>query len=135
MKPRGSTWVETAVLRLTEADPQAFAAPVLPVATGGCIENDDLASAGVSADQLAGMVNGPGRRTLRGWLNKLSAVQRVIFIQRAILGWDNAAAAKLLGTNARGNWQPRQVGEIFRQALCSLATSLVSSSRLPVSNS
>ena len=127
--------VETAISRLSEADPQAFAAPVLPAVTGGCIEGEKLASAGISADRLAGMVNGAGRRTLRGWLNKLSPIQRVIFVQRAILDWDNAAAANLLGKAASGNWQPRQVGEVFRQALCSLATSLVSSAQLPVASS
>lgn len=126
--------METAVSRLNQADPQAFTAPALPVASSGCIEGDDLTLAGISTDQLAGMVNGPERGMLRGWLNKLSAVQRIVFIQRAILGWDNAAAATLLGRAASGNWQPGQVGEVFRQALCSLATSLVSSSQLKVAS-
>jgi hypothetical protein len=111
--------VETAVSVLSRTDPRIFAAPAVPVSVGGCIEGDDLASAGVSADQLAGMVkDGAGRSTLRGWLNKLSAIQRIIFVQRAILGWGKAAS---------GTWQARQVGEVFRQALCALATSLAHS--------
>lgn len=118
--------VETAVARLSQANPKAFDAPSLSVQhSGGCIEDDDLSSAGISTSQLAGMLSGPGRRTLRDWLNKLPVAQRAIFVERAILGWDNAAAAASLSKAAARNWQPRQVSELFRQALCSLATSLV----------
>lgn len=118
--------VETAVARLSQTDPGAFDVPTLSAeAGGGCIEDDDLSSAGISASQLAGMISGPGRRTLRDWLNKLPVAQRAIFVERAILGWDNAAAAASLSKAAARNWQPRQVSELFRQALCSLATSLV----------
>lgn len=117
--------VETAVARLSQAHPAAFDAPVLTGEAVGCIEDDDLSAAGISATQLAGMVNGPGRRKLRDWLDKLPVVQRAIFVERAILGWDNAAAAASLSKAAARHWQPRQVSELFRQALCSLATSLV----------
>jgi DNA-directed RNA polymerase specialized sigma24 family protein len=118
--------VETAVARLSRANPKAFDAPPLSaVQGGGCIDEDDLSSAGISESQLAGMMSGPGRRTLREWLNKLPVAQRAIFVERAILGWDNAAAAAALSKAAARNWQPGQVSELFRQALCSLATSLV----------
>lgn len=117
--------VETAVARLHQADPEAFDVPAVAGNAGGCIDDDDLSSAGMSADQLAEMANGPGRRTLREWLNQLPVAQRAIFVERAILGWDNAAAAASLSRAASRNWQPRQVSELFRQALCSLATSLV----------
>jgi len=118
--------VETAVARLSLADPKAFEAPVLAGEHGsGCIEDDDLSSAGISASQFAGMVNGPARRRLRDWLNKLPVAQRTIFVERAILGWDNAAAAASLSKAASRNWQPGQVSQLFRMALCSLATSLV----------
>lgn len=120
--------VETALARLSRAHPTAFDAPVPSgEASGACIEGDDLSSAGISAGQLAGMVNGPGRRTLRDWLEKLPVAQRAIFVERAILGWDNAAAAASLSRAVARNWQPRQVSEIFRLALCSLATSLAHS--------
>lgn len=120
--------VETALARLNQADPRAFDAPATSgEASSGCIEGDDLSSAGISASQLAGMVSCPGRRTLRDWLEKLPVAQRAIFVERAILGWDNAAAAASLSRAAARNWQPRQVSELFRQALCSLATSLVHS--------
>ncbi|MGC2164073.1 MAG: hypothetical protein WA634_19400 [Silvibacterium sp.] len=118
--------VETAVARLSQANPKAFDTPSLSgEPSGGCIEDDDLSSAGISTSQLAEMLSGPGRRTLRDWLNKLPVAQRAIFVERAILGWDNAAAAASLSRAAARNWQPRQVSELFRQALCSLATSLV----------
>lgn len=116
--------VETALARLSQADPRAFEAPASSAPAGACIEGDDLSAAGISSRQLAAMVSGPGRRTLREWLNRLPAAQRIIFIQRAILGWDNAASAASLRGSASGEWQPGQVGEVFRQALCSLASSL-----------
>lgn len=115
---------ETAVARLHQADPRAFDLPATAGRAGGCIEDDDL-SAGISTSQLSDVVNGPGRRSLRDWLNKLPAVQRAIFVERAILGWDNATAAASLSKAVSRNWQPRQVSELFRQALCSLANSLV----------
>ncbi|HUY80265.1 MAG TPA: hypothetical protein VMU92_00880 [Acidobacteriaceae bacterium] len=118
--------VESAVSRLSKADPKAFDIPLhMENASGNCIDGDDLASTGISASQLARIVNGPERGRLRDWLNKLPVAQRTIFVERAILGWDNAAAAASLNKAAAHDWQPRQVSELFRQALCSLATSLV----------
>jgi DNA-directed RNA polymerase specialized sigma24 family protein len=118
--------VESAVTRLSKIDPNAFDIPVFPEeASGHCIDDDDLSSAGISTSQLADMLRGPERGRLRDWLNKLPVAQRAIFVERAILGWDNAAAAASLSKAAARNWQPRQVSELFRQALCSLATSLV----------
>ena len=126
VKAARQTLVESAVARLTKADPGSFDAPVtIHQASGHCIDEDDLASAGISASQLARMMSGPERGRLREWLNRLPVVQRAIFVERAILGWDNAAAAKSLSRAAARDWQPEQVSELFRQALCSLATSLV----------
>ena len=120
--------VETAVARLSEADPKAFDVPAqTEEASGHCIDDDDLSSVGISAGQLASMMTGPERRTLRDWLNQLPVAQRTVFVERAILGWDNASAAASLSRAAARNWQPGQVREVFRQALCSLATSLVHS--------
>jgi DNA-directed RNA polymerase specialized sigma24 family protein len=120
--------VETAVARLSEANPSAFEAPALShEGSGGCIEGDDLSSAGITSSQLAEMVNGTGRRSLRNWLNQLPVAQRAIFVERAILGWDNNAAAASISRASTHSWQPRQVSDLFRQALCSLATSLLHS--------
>ena len=48
---------------------------------------------------------------------------------RAVLGWNNAATAATLanGTGIKTGWSAAQVGESFRQALCSLANALVHS--------
>lgn len=119
--------VEAAVRRLSQADSRAFDTPASAPA-GGCIEDDDLAAAGVSAGELARMVRDPGRGVLRDWLNRLPVAQRVVFVVRAILGWDNAAAASALSRAAARPWQPGQVSELFRQALCSLASSLAHAS-------
>ncbi len=117
--------IETAVAHLSQADPGAFNAPSPSTGSSGCIDDDDLAAAGISADRLAEMVHGPERRALRDWLNKLPVAQRTVFVERAILGWDNATAAATLSKAASRKWHSGQVSELFRQALCSLATSLV----------
>jgi hypothetical protein len=120
--------VETAVARLSQADPAAFdAATLAGHAAGGCIDGDDLDSAGITSDQLTTMMNGPGRQALRDWLNQLPVAQRAIFVERAILGWDNNASAASLSRAAAQDWQPSQVSDLFRQALCSLASSLLHS--------
>lgn len=119
------TLVKSALARLSQRDPKAFDAPMLTgEASGHCID-DDLSSLGISTSQLASMVNGSERGRLREWLNKLPVAQRAIFVERAILGWDNAAAAASLSTASSRNWQAGQVSELFHQALCSLATSLL----------
>ena len=126
VKAARQTLVEAAVSRLSKADPSSFDVPATTQQVSGhCIDEDDLASAGISSSQLAKMMSGGERGRLRDWLNKLPVAQRTIFVERAVLGWDNAAAATLLSKAAARDWQPAQVSEMFRQALCSLATSLV----------
>lgn len=121
--------VESAVARLSQDNPAAFDTPALSNdSPSGCIEGDDLSSAGITSSQLAEMISGAGRRSLRDWLNKLPVAQRAIFVQRAVLGWDNDTAASSISRAAARNWQPRQVSELFRQALCSLASSLLHAS-------
>ena len=120
--------VEAAVARMSEADPGAFAAPATASGPATCIEDDDLAAAGISAEQITELLRG-GRNgnQLRDWLDQLSAAQRAIFVQRAVLGWNNDVTAASLanGAAARPAWSPAQVAETFRQALCSLANLLV----------
>jgi DNA-directed RNA polymerase specialized sigma24 family protein len=121
--------VQAAIRLLSEREPQAFAAPE-PIESGpaSCIEGDDLAASGLSPDQLKYLLEGEGRDRLRHWLEHLPAIQRTVFVERAMLGRDNVATAENLrsngGSNA-ANWTPDKVSEIFRQALCSLTTSLV----------
>lgn len=118
--------VEGAIACLSGAEPKAFNAPT-GTGPAGCIEDDDLASAGLPAGELARLVRDPGRGVLRDWLNKLPAAQRAVFVLRAILGWDNAMASASMTKAVGRPWQPGQVSEAFRQALCSLATSLAQS--------
>jgi hypothetical protein len=122
--------IAAAVEKMKMADPQAFIAPPSSgEANITCIEDDDLSAAGITSAELAQLVNGTVREELRVWLEQLPLAQRAIFVQRAVLGWDNGATAATLkqGSEPGSGWQPQQVGDVFRQALCSLANSLVHS--------
>ena len=124
--------IESALSKLSQRDPAAFdaAGEKSDAASATCIESDDLSATGVSQAQLSELIAGGGREQLRQWLGQLPGVQRAIFVQRAVLGQDNVATAERLrkGIGARANgWTAENVSEVFRQALCSLATSLVNS--------
>jgi DNA-directed RNA polymerase specialized sigma24 family protein len=120
--------VEAAVARMNEAEPGAFTAPAKTGGPATCIEDDDLAAAGISGEQIAELLKGAGNgMQLRSWLDQLPAAQRAIFVQRAVLGWNNDATAASLanGSGSKPAWSSAQVADTFRQALCSLANSLV----------
>ncbi|MFT4111739.1 hypothetical protein [Silvibacterium sp.] len=110
------------ITRLAAEDPKGFAAPAASV-QDVCIEDDDLSAAGLTAAQLSEMIGGSGREEMRAWLEQLPAAQRAIFIQRAVLGRDNATTAASLPGGS--GWSAQQVSDSYRQALCSLANSLV----------
>jgi DNA-directed RNA polymerase specialized sigma24 family protein len=122
--------IQAAIRRLSQREPGSF----VVAATGGgnplCIDGDDLSAAGISQSQLGHLLEGEGRGQLRGWLEHLPLAQRVVFVERAVLGQDNASTAQNLraggGESATG-WTANKVSEVFRQALCSLASSLVHS--------
>jgi hypothetical protein len=105
-------------------DPASFAD--LPGAdSGSCLENDDTALSGTEITEL---VSGAGRGPLREWLNRLSQAQRAVFVQRAVLGSSNADTARAINRYAEPSiWTAEAVSSLFRQALCSLASSLVHS--------
>jgi DNA-directed RNA polymerase specialized sigma24 family protein len=120
-----------AALRVLEQrSPGCLAAPngLEPVHT--CIEDEDLDSVGVSAQEFSRMLVGPDRDRVRTWLGSLSTEQRVIFVLRAVAGFSSTETASILandgGPRATG-WSPDMVREIFRQALCSLASQLIHS--------
>jgi hypothetical protein len=97
------------------------------VSPSTCIESDDLSAAGLNTKQLEGLVGGPGNR-LRGWLDQLSPALRAVFVLRAVLGQGNLDAATALrqsGSAGAEGWTAAKVSLVFRQALCSLANSLV----------
>jgi hypothetical protein len=102
------------------ASPEAIAGPV------GCIEDDELEAAGVTAAELQRMIAGPDRDRVREWLAKLPTGVRTVFALRAVAGFSASDTAELL--SEYGAWTPDGVREIFRQGLCSLASQLVRSS-------
>ena len=116
--------LEGALAILARQDPASFA-EVPAAAASPCLEEDDE-SAPLSGEQLSQLVSGAGRGRLREWLGRLSLAQRAVFVQRAVLGQDNAATASAINRFARpAVWTADAVGRLFRQALCSLASSLI----------
>ncbi len=110
--------------------PGCLAAPQGLEQASTCIEEDDLAAAGVSSDELEKMIAGPDKDRVRNWLASLPTVQRVVFVQRAVAGFTSAETATMLGENGgplAAGWTADAVREIFRQALCSLASQLIHS--------
>lgn len=91
-----------------------------------CIEDEELDAAGVSGEELSRMLGGPDRDRVRTWLGRLPTEQRVIFAMRAVAGLTSPETASLLASGARAReWSADAVREIFRQALCSLASQLL----------
>jgi len=107
-------------------DPASFAD--LPAAgpEGSCLEDDSTVP--LSAPEISSLVEGAGRGPLREWLSRLSQAQRAVFVQRAVLGRSNADTARAINRNVRPSiWTAEAVSSLFRQALCSLTSSLLHS--------
>ncbi|HVJ09333.1 MAG TPA: hypothetical protein VM554_13210 [Acidisarcina sp.] len=101
-----------------------------------CIESEDLEAAGVTVAQLESLMEGPGRARLREWLDRLSPAMRAVFVLRAVLGRGSAISAEALqasGSRGASAWTPSTVSQVYRQALCSLATSLLHCSHAAIS--
>jgi hypothetical protein len=118
--------VRTAVRRMAGLYPGAFAVPASQPADAACIETDDLGAAGLTGEQFGALISGAG---MREWLGRLAPALRAIFVLRAVVGQDGEQTAESLrqsgATGAQG-WRREQVGTAYRQALCSLATCLMS---------
>jgi DNA-directed RNA polymerase specialized sigma24 family protein len=74
------------------------------------------------------MMAGPDRDRVRTWLASLQIEQRVIFVLRAVAGFTSSETAELLAANGEprtAGWTADLVRELFRQALCSLASQLI----------
>jgi hypothetical protein len=116
---------------LAERDPGSLAAPqwLEPVTT--CIDDDELASAGISTEELENMMAGSERDRTREWLASLPTAMRTVFVLRAVAGLSAAETVALLqahgGPHAAG-WTLEAVREVFRQGLCSLASQLLHAS-------
>jgi DNA-directed RNA polymerase specialized sigma24 family protein len=121
--------VRSAVQRMAGRNPEAFAVPASQPADATCIETDDLAAAGLTGEQIGALVAGAGRVGMREWLDRLAPALRAIFVLRAVAGQDGEQTAESLrqsGANGAQAWRRDQVGGAYRQALCSLATCLMS---------
>ncbi len=94
-----------------------------------CIETDDLGAAGLTGEQFGALISGAGRAGMREWLERLAPALRAIFVLRAVAGQDGEQTAESLrqsGATGAQAWRRDQVGTAYRQALCSLATCLMS---------
>lgn len=117
-----------ALALLDQRHPGCLAFPQGLEAVKTCIEDDDLDAAGVSREELETMLAGPGRDSVRNWLESLPIETRVIFVLRAVAGFTAPETAAMLvaygGPDASG-WNADAVRELFRRGLCSLASQLI----------
>lgn len=118
--------VQRALARVASLRP-AQMHPMAAVDLGGCVETDELSAAGVTREQLEGMLSGGGRTRMRQWLEGLGPVERSVFVLRAVLGRSGAQSSQLLQQATGDPWTEGHVGGAYRAALCSLASSLVHS--------
>jgi DNA-directed RNA polymerase specialized sigma24 family protein len=121
--------VRTAVQRMAGLYPEAFVVPTSQPADAACIETDDLGAAGLTGDEFGALISGAGRAGMREWLERLAPAARAVFVLRAVAGQDGEQTAESLRqSGARGAqaWRRDQVGTAYRQALCSLASCLMS---------
>jgi len=122
------TVAKAAIELLANRDSQALAAPVDLEHAVTCIEDDDLDAAAEAREAMERMIAGPDRDRVREWLEGLPTALRTIYVFRAVAGFSAAETAALLaahgGPRAAG-WTPEPVRELFRQALCSLASQLI----------
>jgi hypothetical protein len=121
--------LSTAAIELiSRRDPSLLAAPDGLEHAVTCIEDDDLDAAAEAREAMERMIAGPDRDRVRNWLESLSTDMRTIYVLRAVAGFSAADTAALLaahgGPTAAG-WNPDAVRELFRQALCSLASQLI----------
>lgn len=120
--------VESALRLIASRDPQALAAPEGLEHASTCIEDDDLDAAGMSRDDLDRMLAGPDRARVRAWLESLPVPMRTVFVLRAVAVFSAADTAALLAAHGGPHaaaWTPEAVRELFRQALCSLASQVI----------
>jgi DNA-directed RNA polymerase specialized sigma24 family protein len=109
-------------------DPALLASPDGLEHAVTCIEDDDLDAAAEAREAMERMIAGPDRDRVRHWLESLPTAMRTIYVLRAVAGFSATETAELLaahgGSEAAG-WTADAVRELFRQALCSLASQLI----------
>jgi hypothetical protein len=120
-----------AIELLARRDPGCLEAPAGLTADSICIDDDDLAAAGISRDELKSMISGSERDRVRSWLAGLPATLRTVFVLRAVAGFSAAETSGLLkdhGGAQASEWTLEAAREVFRQGLCSLASQLLHAS-------
>jgi hypothetical protein len=128
-----SVLVDTAVRRMAGLYPEGFAVPAAETGEAGCLESDEASAAGLTGEQFGALLTGGGRAFMRDWLQRLTPALRAIFVLRAVAGQDGEqTAASLRRSGAKGAqaWHRDEVGTAYRQALCSLASSMSSRAAL-----
>ena len=113
---------------LAKRDPRGLAAPEDLQHAVTCIEDDDLDAAAEARESMERMIAGPDRDRVRAWLESLPTAMRTIYVLRAVAGFSAPETAGLLAAHAgprAAGWTPEAVRELFRQALCSLASQLI----------
>jgi DNA-directed RNA polymerase specialized sigma24 family protein len=113
---------------LAERNPEGLAAPEDLEHAVTCIEDNDLDAAAEAREAMERMIAGPDRDRVRAWLESLPAALRTIYVLRAVAGFSAVDTAGLLaahGGSLAAGWTPEMVRELFRQALCSLASQLI----------
>jgi hypothetical protein len=121
-----------AIELISERKPGSLAAPEWLEHVSTCIEDDDLESAGISRAELENMLAGPNRENVKNWIEGLPIETRVIFVLRAVAGFNADETAGMLaahGGSGAERWNADAVREIFRQGLCSLASQLINAVR------
>lgn len=121
---------ESAIDLLARRDPEVLAAPKNPQPAGGCIDDEDLDAAAESRVEFERMIAGQERDRVRRWLADLRPAPRTVFVLRAAAGFTAKESAQLLaehGGSRAAEWTPEAVREVFRQALCSLASQVLQS--------
>jgi hypothetical protein len=123
--------VTAAVEMLANRAPESLAAPVGLEPAVTCIEDDDLDAASEAREDLERMIAGPDRDRVRTWLEGLPTALRIIYVLRAVAGLNAVETADLLASHGgplAAEWKAEAVRELFRQALCSLASQLIHAS-------
>jgi DNA-directed RNA polymerase specialized sigma24 family protein len=120
-----------AIELLAQRDPDALPAPENLHSRGGCIDDEDLDAAAESRLEFERLIVGPERGRVRRWLVDLRPGLRTVFVLRVSAGFTAQETADLLaahgGPQAAG-WTEEAVREVFREALCSLASQVLQAS-------
>lgn len=118
--------LDGALAIMQRQDPASFAHMPTADPASPCIDDDSTVP--LSDSEINDLVADAGHGPLRDWLAHLSQAQRAVFVQRAVLGSTNTDTALALNRHTRPSlWTAEAVSSLFRQVLCSLASSLLHS--------